>query len=70
MEFDYRQAMRLSSQLCFPLYAAARGRAGGGGFADSGGPSPSGAGQGHPPAGGGLHRSAGGKGPAAVRPPL
>ena len=24
MEFDYRQAMRLSSQLCFPLYAAAR----------------------------------------------
>ena len=24
MEFDYRQAMRLSNQLCFPLYAAAR----------------------------------------------
>ncbi len=24
MEYDYREAMRLSNQLCFPLYAAAR----------------------------------------------
>ena len=24
MEYDYRDAMKLSSQLCFPLYAAAR----------------------------------------------
>ena len=24
MEYDYKQAMRLSNQLCFPLYAAAR----------------------------------------------
>ena len=24
MEFDHREAMRLSNQLCFPLYAAAR----------------------------------------------
>ena len=25
MDFDYREAMKLSNQLCFPLYAAARG---------------------------------------------
>ena len=24
MEYDYREAMKLSNQLCFPLYAAAR----------------------------------------------
>ncbi len=25
MQYDYREAMKLSNQLCFPLYAAARG---------------------------------------------
>lgn len=25
MEYDYREAMKLSNQLCFPIYAAARG---------------------------------------------
>ena len=24
MEYDYHEAMKLSNQLCFPLYAAAR----------------------------------------------
>ena len=24
MKYDYREAMKLSNQLCFPLYAAAR----------------------------------------------
>lgn len=24
MDYDYREAMKLTNQLCFPLYAAAR----------------------------------------------